>query len=41
MQLKMKTEMHGLRQRWMANSMSIVLVVTLIACGLFSASSAT
>ena len=41
MQLKMKTEMHGLRQRWMANSMSIVLVVTLIACGLFSASIAT
>ena len=41
MQVSVKHKPRGLRQRWMANSMSIVLVVTLIACGLFSASIAT
>lgn len=41
MQLKMKAKVHGLRQRWMANSMSVVTVIMLIACGLFSASIAS
>ena len=38
MQIKMKRNLHGLRQRWMANSMSIVTVIMMLTCGLFCAS---
>ena len=41
MQIKVKKKPHGLRQRWMVNSMSIVVLIMLIACGVFSASVAT
>lgn len=41
MQIKMKKKPHGLRQRWMLNSMSIVAAVMLIVCGVFSAGIAT
>ena len=34
MQLKMKTEIKGLRRRWMTHSMSIVLLVMIVTCGL-------
>lgn len=36
-----KRKVHGLRQRWMANSMSVVAAIMLMVCGLFSASIAT
>lgn len=38
MTIKKKAKPHGLRQRWMTNSMSMVLVIVMIACGLFSVS---
>ena len=34
----MKRNLHGLRQRWMANSMSIVTVIMLLTFGLFCSS---
>ena len=41
MQFKMKNKPRGLRQRWMTNSMSMVTIIMLIACSLFSASVGT
>ena len=41
MQIKIKKQPHGMRSRWMRNSMSIVLAVIVIACGVFSAGLAT
>ena len=41
MQVSVKHKPRGLRQRWMTNSMSIVTVITLITCSLFSASIST
>lgn len=37
----MKREVHGLRQRWIASSMGIVVLVTILACSIFSASIAS
>ena len=37
MHMKVKKQLHGLRQRWMVNSMSIVAIIMLIVCGVFSA----
>lgn len=37
MHMKVKKRLHGLRQRWMVNSMSIVAIIMLIVCGVFSA----
>ncbi len=41
MKIHVKRKVHGLRQRWMANSMSVVAAIMLMVCGLFSASIAT
>ena len=41
MQFKRKKKPRGLRQRWMTNSMSMVTVIMLLACSLFSASVGT
>ena len=38
MSIKRKKAPHGLRRRWMMSSMSIVVTVMLLACGVFSAS---
>lgn len=37
MHWNMKAELHGLRQRWMFNSMSMVVLIVVLCCGLFSA----
>ena len=41
MKSHVRGNVHGLRQRWMANSMSVVAAIMLMVCGLFSASIAT
>ena len=41
MKIHVKRKVHGLRQRWMANSMSVVAAIMLMVCGLFSASIVT
>ena len=35
MKIKMETQVHGLRRRWMTHSMSLILVIMLVVCGVF------